>query len=124
MSSECEQIRSQLKDRLFALFSSMFDIFVVEFISESARNEIRVEFKGQLQDAVGSQSVGFEGLYVVREWFSSVFYYLIVGMDSCQFEYFVLQSTHCVLQIDRKIVLLIAHQYAYLTECCLKEDRL
>ena len=45
-------------------------------------------------------------------------------MDSGQFEYFVLQNTHCALQIDRNDVLLLAHHHTDLAENSLNKGRL
>ena len=38
----------------------MFDVFVVEFVSISARNQIGVEFEGQLKDGVIFNTVRFQ----------------------------------------------------------------
>ena len=77
----------------------MFDVLVVEFISICARNQIGVEFEGQLKDGVVFNTVGLQCFNGVREGLGGKFDDLVVGVDPCHFEYFVFQDGNCVVQI-------------------------
>ena len=82
----------------------MFYIFVVEFISESARNEVTIEFEANLNNGIIDDSLAFERVIEIRDNFACKFDYLVQWMEFSDLVDLISEDLDFVLKVYFQII--------------------